>query len=41
MQLVAGLADTVAIVRVDHEDQTLGVLEVMPPQRADLRGKKT
>jgi len=39
VELVASLADTVAIVAVDHEDQALRVLEVMPPQRADLRGR--
>ena len=37
MQLVARLADAVAIVTVHHEDQTLRVLEVVPPQGADLR----
>ncbi len=36
MQLVPGLANAVAIVRVDDEDQPLRVLEVVPPQRADL-----
>lgn len=28
LQLLAGLGDTLAVVRVDHEDDTLGVLEV-------------
>jgi hypothetical protein len=36
LQLLAGLDNTVAIVGVDDEDDTLGVLEVMPPQRTDL-----
>jgi hypothetical protein len=36
LQLLAGLDDTVAIVAVDDEDDALGVLEVVPPQRADL-----
>lgn len=36
LKLLASLDDTVAIVGVDDEDDTLGVLEVMPPQRADL-----
>ena len=36
VQLVAGLADTVAIVRVDDENQALRVLEVMAPKGADL-----
>lgn len=37
VQLVARLADAIAVVAVDHEDQTLCVLEIVPPQRADLR----
>lgn len=36
LQLLASLNNTVAIVRVDDEDDTLGVLEVMSPQRSDL-----
>lgn len=36
LQLLAGLYDTVAIVAVDHEDDALCVLEVVPPQRTDL-----
>jgi len=36
LQLLPGLNNTVAIVGVDNEDNTLGVLEVMPPQRPDL-----
>ena len=36
LQLLACLNDTVAIVAVDDEDDALGVLEVMPPQRSDL-----
>lgn len=36
LKLLTGLDDTVTIVGVDDEDDTLGVLEVMPPQRADL-----
>lgn len=36
MQLLASLNDTVAIVAVDHEDDTLRVLEVVPPERSDL-----
>lgn len=36
VQLIACLTNTVAIVAVHHEDETLGVLEVMPPQRTDL-----
>lgn len=36
LELLTGLDNTVAIVGVDDEDDTLGVLEVVPPQRADL-----
>lgn len=36
LQLLTGLDDTVTIVAVDDEDDTLGVLEVMSPQRSDL-----
>jgi len=36
LELLASLDDTVTIVAVDDEDDTLGVLEVMPPQRSDL-----
>ena len=36
LQLLAGLDNTIAIVAVDDEDDTLGVLEVMPPEGADL-----
>lgn len=36
LQLLAGLDDTVAIVAVDDEDDALGVLEVVSPERADL-----
>lgn len=36
LELLARLDNTVAIVAVDDEDDTLGVLEVMPPQRTDL-----
>lgn len=36
LKLVTSLNNTVAIVGVDNEDDTLGVLEVMSPQRSDL-----
>ncbi|KAI7498797.1 ADP-ribosylation [Hortaea werneckii] len=36
LQLFAGLNDTVTVIAVDDEDDTLGVLEVVPPQRSDL-----
>ena len=36
LELLTRLNNTVAIVAVDDEDDTLGVLEVMPPQRTDL-----
>jgi hypothetical protein len=36
LEFLTGLNDTVAIVAVNNEDDTLGVLEVMPPQRTNL-----
>lgn len=36
LQLLASFHHTIAIVAIDHENDTLGVLEVMPPQRSDL-----
>jgi hypothetical protein len=36
LELLPGLNNTVAIVAVDNEDDTLGVLEVMPPERTNL-----
>ena len=36
LELLTRLNNTVAIVAVDDEDDALGVLEVMPPQRSDL-----
>lgn len=36
LQLLTSLDNTVAIVAVDDEDDTLRVLEVMSPQRPDL-----
>jgi len=39
VQLITGLDDTVSVVAIDHEDETLGVLEVVPPERANLHGK--
>lgn len=36
LKLLASLDDTVTIVAVNDEDDTLGVLEVMPPQRPNL-----
>ena len=36
LELVLSLGDTLAVVRVDDEDESLRVLEVMPPQRSDL-----
>ena len=36
LQLLTGLDDTVTIVAVDDEDDTLGVLEVMSPEGTDL-----
>jgi hypothetical protein len=36
LKFLSGLDDTISIVAVDDEDDTLGVLEVMSPQRSDL-----
>jgi len=36
LQLVLRLSDPLAVVGVDDEDESLGVLEVVAPQRADL-----
>lgn len=36
LEFLSGLNNTLAIVAVDDEDDTLGVLEVMSPQRSDL-----
>lgn len=36
LQLLTSLHHTVAIVAIDDENDALGVLEVMPPQRSDL-----
>ena len=36
LQLLARLDNTVAVIAVDDEDDALGVLEVMPPQRPNL-----
>jgi hypothetical protein len=36
LELLAGLDNTVAIVGVDDEDDTLSVLEVMSPEGTDL-----
>lgn len=36
LKLLASLDDTIAIVAVDYEDDTLGVLEVMSPEGTDL-----
>lgn len=37
MELVPCLSNAVAVIAVDHEDESLSVLEVMPPKRADLQ----
>lgn len=36
LKFLTGLNDTITIVAVDDEDDTLGVLKVMSPQRTDL-----
>jgi hypothetical protein len=40
LQLVPGLSNAIAIVAVHHEDQSLCVLEVVPPKWADLHMKQ-
>jgi len=36
VELVVCLGDTLTIVGIDHKDQTLSVLEVVPPEGTDL-----
>jgi len=36
LKFLPGLDNTVTIIAVNNEDDTLGVLEVMSPQRSDL-----
>jgi hypothetical protein len=36
LQFLPGLDNTVTIIAINDEDDTLGVLEVMSPQRSDL-----
>ncbi len=36
LQLLASLHNTIAIIAINDENDSLGVLEVMPPQRSDL-----
>ncbi len=40
VKLITGLTDTIAIIAIHDEDQTLGVLEVMPPERTNLHDKE-
>ncbi len=40
MQLVPRLSNTVTVVAVHHEDEALRVLEVVPPEGANLRQRK-
>jgi hypothetical protein len=37
VQLVPRLADAITIVAIDHENEALGVLEIMPPEGTDLQ----
>jgi hypothetical protein len=41
VELISGLPNTVAIVAINHEDQALRVLKVVPPERTDLQGSGT
>lgn len=36
LQLFTCFDDTISVVRIDDEDNALGVLEVMSPERSDL-----
>lgn len=36
LQFLTGLGDTISVVGVNHENDTLSVLEVVSPQRSDL-----
>ena len=36
LQFLTCLDDTISVIRVDHEDDALSILEVMPPQRSNL-----
>ena len=37
VEFISSLGDTIAIVAIHHEDQTLGVLEIVAPKRTDLQ----
>jgi hypothetical protein len=36
LQLLSGFNNTISVIAVNHKDDTLSVLEVMPPQRSDF-----
>jgi hypothetical protein len=36
LQLLSGFNNTISVIAVNHEDDTLSVLEVMSPQRSDF-----
>jgi hypothetical protein len=36
LEFLAGLNNTIAIIAIDDEDDALGILEVMSPERSDL-----
>lgn len=36
LQFLPSLDNTIAIIAVDNEDDPLGILEIMPPQRSDF-----
>jgi len=36
VELISGFNNTVTVIAVHNKDKTLGVLEVMPPERSDL-----
>lgn len=41
MQFISSLNNTVPIIAIHHEYETLSVLEVVPPQWADLQKEVT
>ena len=36
LQLLAGFHNTISVIRIDHEDDALSILEIVSPQRSDL-----
>lgn len=36
LKFLACLDDTISVIGIDHEDDTLSILEIMPPERSNL-----